>query len=77
MTTAIRQWVQYHRHRAIARQLRTLPSTELRSLGIERSQIDHLAHEVSLVEHTQGHRPIIAIGVVIGLTALWVLSPAL
>ena len=76
MTTAI-QWRESHRHRAIARQLSSLPPAELRSLGIERSQIDHLALEMSLLEHTHGHRPIIALGVLIGLTAVWGFSLAL
>ena len=47
MTTAIRRWAQSHRYQATLRQLRALPSEELRALGIAHSQIEHLAVEVS------------------------------
>jgi uncharacterized protein YjiS (DUF1127 family) len=71
MTTAIGRWVQSHRYRVMVRQLRSLPSTELRALGIAPSQIDHLAFRASLAEHTKTHRTIVVLLAVFGLIALW------
>ena len=47
ITTAIRRWAQSHRYQAMLRQLRALPSADLRALGISPSQIEHLAIEAS------------------------------
>ena len=47
MTTAIRRWTQSHRYQATVRQLKALPSADLRALGISPSQIEHLAIEAS------------------------------
>ena len=47
MTAALRSWTQSHRYHATLRQLRALSPSELRSLGIVPSQIEHLAIEVS------------------------------
>ena len=49
MCTAIRQWVQAHRYQETMRQLCSLSTQELRTLGITPSQIEHLALEASRV----------------------------
>ena len=71
MTTAFRRWVQSRRYQAMVRQLKALPSTELRALGIAPSQIDHLALEVSLAQKADAPRTIIALLAVGGLIASW------
>ena len=77
MTTAISSWRRDRRFRAMVSELEALPAGDLRALGIEHMQINHLALELSRVGYTQRHRPIIALAAVVGLSALWVLSPAL
>ena len=74
MTTTIREWGQSHYYESTVRQLRALPATKLRSLGIAPSQIDHLALEASRAEHPRIHRVIIILLAVFGLLALLALE---
>ena len=79
MTTAVRQWFRTHRYQVAVRELNALSSTELRTLGIAPSQINHLALEVSQNDASYAHRPIIALATLVGLVAVWGISfsPAL
>jgi hypothetical protein len=77
MTKAFSNWLRDRRFHAMVSELEALAPGDLRALGIEHMQINHLALELSRVEHTHRHRPIIALVAVIGLSALWVLSPTL
>jgi uncharacterized protein YjiS (DUF1127 family) len=47
MTATVRRWVQAHRYQETVRQLRALSVTEMRALGINPSQFEHLALEIS------------------------------
>lgn len=71
MTTEIRRWVQSHRYRVLVRQLKALPSTDLRALGIGPAQINHLAFEVSQTECAHTHRTIVVLLAVVALFAVW------
>ena len=71
MTTDISSWRRDRRFRAIVSELKALSPGDLRTLGIARSQINHLALELSIVEHSQAHRPIIALAAIFGLIGLW------
>lgn len=53
MSTVIRNWVQGRRYHQRVHHLRALSPAQLQALGIEPSQIEHLAQEVSRV----GSRP--------------------
>ena len=71
MTTAICRWLRTHRYRVATRELMALSSTELRTLGIAPSQINHLALEVSQNEAAYAHRTIIAVVALAGVVAVW------
>ena len=71
MTTDISSWRRDRRFRAMVGELKALSPGDLSTLGIARSQIDHIALELSLVEHSQAHRPIIALVAILGLIGLW------
>src|SRR3954468_5105639 len=47
MSTVIRNWVQTHRYQQTVRHLRALSPSEIQALGIDPSQMEHLAEEVS------------------------------
>ena len=50
MTKAFSSWRRDRRFRAMVRELKALSAGDLRALGIVRSEIDHLALELSLIE---------------------------
>ena len=71
MTKALSSWRQDRRFCAMVRELKALSPGDLRALGIARSEINHLALELSLVKHSEVHRPLVALMAVVGLIGWW------
>src|SRR5215207_2342961 len=63
MTKVFSKWHRDHAYRTTARQLQALSAADLDALGIPRSEINHLALEVSLAERSQSQRLIVALAV--------------
>jgi hypothetical protein len=55
----------------MVRELKALSPGDLSALGIARSEINHLALELSLVKHSEVHRPVAALIAGVGLIGLW------
>ena len=74
MTSEICRRFRTRRYRVAIRELTALSSTELRTLGIAPSQINHLALEVSQNEAAYAPRTIIAVAILAGLVGVWGIS---